>query len=467
METALACIRINAQFGYGAREFPITRAADPSRVMQPAAAAPAPAAAEVLRPGRKDCAYCGKVLSAPRYLICHLKYCQKAPGNAEEDEQEDEGAADGDQLDLQLEHSALTLPDWMHDHETPNQPHGSCAVRQSHLETALKSEYELIELLPLSVQNPGAAGPSLGTLIAEPANLEDDVDFECPRVQVRNASMYSEELLEPVVLSSSVDGSSSTESRREARSQLKRLFSTEMWLTLLARTKTQSLMPFLIICLGLLALKSGVPEDVWTVLSFLMIFPSKAWVTRFAKDVAHSLRERVHADVDVSWQLRFVVGDNCDYLTRNVHEHTERSGEYVHTVNWLTVLIRACELQGEDIPSTGWRRQGVSRLDVRERFDPRHTDIACLKHSSWRSFFDQTRAGADILAHPVVAKPDKTEVLFEEPVLDAGTAAYKDVDKWLGVVRRLYCFLVGFLEAAHRRAATVVMTMMMTMWTRR
>jgi hypothetical protein len=26
---------------------------------------------------------------------------------------------------------------------------------------------------------------------------------------------------------------------------------------------------------------------------------------RFAKDVAHSLRERVHADVDVSWQLRF------------------------------------------------------------------------------------------------------------------------------------------------------------------
>ena len=54
-------------------------------------------------------------------------------------------------------------------------------------------------------------------------------------------------------------------------SQLKWLLATEnmLWLTQLARTKTQSLMPFLIICLGLLALKSGVPEDVWTVLSFL------------------------------------------------------------------------------------------------------------------------------------------------------------------------------------------------------
>ena len=52
-------------------------------------------------------------------------------------------------------------------------------------------------------------------------------------------------------------------------SQMKWLFATEMWLTQLARTKTQSLMPFLIISLGLLALKSGVPEDVWTVLSFL------------------------------------------------------------------------------------------------------------------------------------------------------------------------------------------------------
>ena len=72
-----------------------------------AAALPAPAAAEVLRPGRKDCAYCGKVLSAPRYLICHLNYCPKAPGNAEKtpgnaekDEQEDEGAADGNQMEF-------------------------------------------------------------------------------------------------------------------------------------------------------------------------------------------------------------------------------------------------------------------------------------------------------------------------------------------------------------------------------
>ncbi len=106
----------------------------------------------------------------------------------------------------------------------------------------------------------------LGTHIAESANLEDDFDFECPRVHVRNASIYSEELLEPLCAELIGGWVNHGEQTRGSLST-----EMEMWLTLLARTKTQFLMPFLIICLGLLALKRAAcqraereHEDVWT-----------------------------------------------------------------------------------------------------------------------------------------------------------------------------------------------------------
>ena len=60
----------------------------------------------------------------------------------------------------------------------------------------------------------------------------------------------------------------------------------------------------------------------------------------FARDVSARLRSRLLLDEDVYSWVRFVMGDNCDYTTRNVHEHTDRSGEYMHTINWLWVPLR-------------------------------------------------------------------------------------------------------------------------------
>ena len=148
-----------------------------------------------------------------------------------------------------LQQPVLTVPSWMYDDETPDQPYGSSAIRESHLENALKSEYALNDILPLSIENPDSAGPSLNNFIALAASTEvmEDPEMECPTMRVRNSSMFSEELLQPfTALSTTTEGIGS-----EARLHLKKAFATEVFLTLLARTKNQHVMPFLCICLGL------------------------------------------------------------------------------------------------------------------------------------------------------------------------------------------------------------------------
>ena len=74
-----------------------------------------------------------------------------------------------------LQQPVLTVPNWMYDDETPDQPLGSSAIRQSHLEHALKSEYALNDILPLSTENPDAAGPSLKNFLAASTEVMEDI----------------------------------------------------------------------------------------------------------------------------------------------------------------------------------------------------------------------------------------------------------------------------------------------------
>ena len=54
-------------------------------------------------------------------------------------------------------------------------------------------------------------------------------------------------------------------------------------------------------------------------------------------------------------------------------------------------------------------------------------------------------------------KPEPSPVLFEQPILDAGTASYADVDKWLGAVKRMFFYLVGIVKVESTKPAAVVM----------
>jgi len=47
-------------------------------------------------------------------------------------------------------------------------------------------------------------------------------------------------------------------------------------------------------------------------------------------------------------------------------------------------------------------------------------------------------AGHQMLRHPNVAKPERARVVYESPILDAGTAAAREVAKFLGTVSRKF-----------------------------
>ena len=174
------------------------------------------------------------------------------------------------------------------------------------------------------------------------------------------------------------------------RTFLKPAFATELWLALAVRTTRQTVIPFVIIVLSMLALQSGMSEEMWNTLSFMMVLTSKEWMTAFCTDVAFELRRRLEMDEDVSSSVRFVVGDNCDYQTRTVYEHTDRGGEYIHTVNWVTVPLRKSKLPAQwgalsdSLLPGRWRRMDVSPFDVRAGFDPDDAEARNLKDDAWR-----------------------------------------------------------------------------------
>ena len=51
------------------------------------------------------------------------------------------------------------------------------------------------------------------------------------------------------------------------------------------------------------------------------------------------------------------------------------------------------------------------------------------------------RAGDQMLRHPNVAKPERVRVVYESPILDAGTAAAREVAKFLATVSRKFIHL--------------------------
>ena len=243
----------------------------------------------------------------------------------------------------------------------------------------------------------------------------------------------------------------------DAHKAVRKACATELWLGLAARSVNIYVCPFLLICISLMMLKCGLPEDAWVTLRMLHVLRSKEWISQFASDLASRLRTRLQSAEDISWNVRLVVGDNCSYLIRTVHQHVDRKGEYLHTVNWFSVPIRASVLGGQRVARGAWRMASFGRYAIRPLFDPLHAASTNLKNQAWRGFMGVALQGGDILGRPDVPKPERSEMIFEEPIMDAGTAAYSDVDRWLGAVKRMYLFLITLPILAVSEAASMVM----------
>lgn len=151
------------------------------------------------------------------------------------------------------------------------------------------------------------------------------------------------------------------------------------------------------------------------------------------------------------------MGDNCSYHLRTVFEHTDRSGEFLHTINWLSVpLSKSLYGLTEGIQRGEWKRPDFSRWSIRPLFDPHTNENQILKQASWKAFMRTAAEGGDVCAHPDAPKPERSHVVFEQPVLDAGTAAYRDVDRFLSAVRTMFLFLIGLVTVPWAKAASVV-----------
>lgn len=250
----------------------------------------------------------------------------------------------------------VVIPSALYNAEKANsQPYGSREVRASQVLLACQNEYTAQDVLQVAAANPGTDGRCDAVLAANQCEqVDDEREAEVVRLGGDTHLRQSE-------------AAGSTESQDQPN--LKSACQTELVLSLAARGVNMFIMPFLIICLSVMALKCGIAEDAWATLQSLNVLRCKSWTTEFAQDVAAMLMHKVLTDEDNCQGVRFVVGDNCSYKSHIVHEHVDRAGEMLHTVNWLSVplSIRKLGTGLNNVKRGQWMRAAFDRFSVRRR----------------------------------------------------------------------------------------------------
>jgi len=179
--------------------------------------------------------------------------------------------------------SELFVPDWMKDDENAYNAFGSSQVRERFIDLAVQDEWTLHSHI-LEVASENVVDDRVAAVLQQ--SIEHAPAEQCPS--------------EPTLrLSGTVEEAEADLQASIARSEVKHACGVELYLALACRATNSFACPFLIICLSLMALKSGLPEDCWDVLSFLFVLRSKPWITKFARDVTERLRDKFHGDPDV------------------------------------------------------------------------------------------------------------------------------------------------------------------------
>ena len=219
----------------------------------------------------------------------------------------------------------LVIRSWMRDENTPKRPFGSAQTRQQYVELAASQSdlpFGQADMLPLGAANPGVDR----RVDAIPHWLKDD-DDEPPELHSVRDTEDDLEFGEVAVQQRASDAVTEQRKLRKAG------FAVELYLSLMARTTSAHVLPFLLICMSLLALKSGMASDCWETFQFMLVLVSKGWITQFARDVAAQLLYNMLHDEDVSWNVRFVVGDNCPSVP---YSSGAQPQQYTHTEHTRT-----------------------------------------------------------------------------------------------------------------------------------
>ena len=301
----------------------------------------------------------------------------------------------------QVMHS-LSVPDALFDETNKHQPFASDAVRAGLVEQAAREHYDNSDFRQMTDQNAELARQ----LFVAPAGYE------------------------------------------ESEHAVKRLTCVELILCILSRVRNQHVLPFMLICLSVLAYNHGLADNMWQVLGSMFVLFDKAWSEGFIADVA------TFVAIDppgTNTNVRFVVFDNVSYTIKTTYQHAERGlGGLLHSVNWLSVPFDQTAYM-TDVKRGEWR-SGGNRYDVRRKFAPASPEIAAFLVTTWCAFMAQACQGYDILAHPAGPKPTRTHHILHEPVLDAGTASYSDVTRVLAAIKQHFVYPLAAAVPAVKRA---------------
>ena len=318
---------------------------------------------------------------------------------------------------------ALLAPDALRD-ERPGhmQPWASRANKERLVRMALEPVYLPEQMNLVSAANPGVA-----------AGLLQDVNNAVGSSEANLDAAWVDETM-PV----DVDGTGEEpNAKRRKRSAV-----VELALCILLRNQTMHIMPFLLTCLTVMLFKTGVSDDCWRVLTYFGMCFARDWAEDFCNMVdAHTRRdpEGTHEGV------KFAVIDNCSYKEHHVYEGPNRDGGLLHTVNWLRVPLDTARFAG-NVHRGSWHN-GSRRFKVRRFFSPSNPRPGRFKATTWLAFMALAMAAVpggvanqcgDILRRPTGPPPEQSRIIYEDPVLDVGTAAFADIDLVTQIVYTYY-----------------------------
>ena len=115
----------------------------------------------------------------------------------------------------------------------------------------------------------------------------------------------------------------------------------EFVLSVMLRFTNQKVIPFLVMCISLIACLCHTPHTLWQVLMKLKVVIDKKKVEEIGLHIADNLAPKLYGE---SRGLCFLVFDNCDYFLKVKHIDTKKVGEMLHTVNWITVNLDHLDL---------------------------------------------------------------------------------------------------------------------------
>ena len=167
-------------------------------------------------------------------------------------------------------HAAVVVPDVLHDDDNPQQQWASSAVKDRLVEMACSEDYTdflrqfseanqasavhtMVEASETSLPQPG------DDQLAVAGCEEDDVPQEPDRKRQKRAAVQ------------------------------------ELMLCLLCRSGNMMVMPFLLVCLTLMAFKTGMSDDCWSMFTYFGMMYNRAWIYDFCARVSTRLDFKIAA----------------------------------------------------------------------------------------------------------------------------------------------------------------------------